>query len=169
MQNYPINRHWRIFTFRSVKCKLIPQIFRACFSITVTPSIWILLVTAHSTPQAHLNYTKYLLPLSNKAKILKRLWNEISLWILNQVGCLHKWNATWHSPSWIHNHVITSTKYLNFKLFHSCQVSWIQFPNIVHPVTVLLTMLTPQSACNITSMCTFNNSHLTTHAGWTIT
>jgi len=30
-------------------------------------------------------------------------------------------------------------KYLNLKLFHSCQVSRIQFPNVVHPVTVLLT------------------------------
>lgn len=174
MQNYTINCHWRIFTFRSVKCKLIPQIFRACFSKTVTGSIWILSVTEaqHSTSisQLHNVFTSTIKHSKDFKNLLKRLWNEISLWILNGVGSLHKWNATWHSPSWIHHHITTLSKYLNFKLFHSCQVSQIQFPNVVHPVTVLLKpTVTPQSACNITSMCTFKNSHLTTRAGWNIT
>lgn len=171
MQHYSINCHWRIFTFHSVKCKLKPQIFRACFSKTVTGSIWILLVmeAQHSTSTSQLHKV-FPSPIKHSKDFKKGYgmkfhygsWIE---WALCTSGMQHATaQAEFTTTSQLYQNILISN--------YSTHAKYLKFNSPVLSTLWLsssLPTLTLQSAYNITSMCTFKNSHLTTRAGWTIT
>jgi hypothetical protein len=81
----------------------------------------------------------------------------------NEWSHFKKWNATGHSPSWIHYHTLFFINYLNFRDFQLIPNDIKFSPHLlvnVHPQTILLIAhVTPQSACNINITCTPYHIH----------